>query len=279
MPECPPADQAGITRIGLIGSGRMARALARGWGKPVLCTDAGSGRAAALVAEVGGEVAASNADLAARADLVVLCHKPAQLAAVASQIDGAARAVVSILSGVTVTELRGVYRRSPVARLAVNLPVEVGAGVASFPLGQDIGEQLERDVVTLFSSLGILVRIPEDQVRAVIALAGVGPALLAVFAEAQADAAIAAGLAPDLAAMLSTQTMRGTAALLAARGHDTLSVRRSVASPGGVTARALETLEANGMRHCVIASSRTAQQLPVRYSDVQKGIVPWMPWV
>ena len=51
-------------QIGLVGSGNMARALARGWGDPVLCTDGGSGRAAALAAEVGGEAVGSNAELA-----------------------------------------------------------------------------------------------------------------------------------------------------------------------------------------------------------------------
>src|SRR5438552_273335 len=64
-------------QIGLVGAGSMARAMARGWGEPVLCTDAGSGRAAALAQELGGEALASNTELAARADLVVLCHKPA----------------------------------------------------------------------------------------------------------------------------------------------------------------------------------------------------------
>ena len=51
----------------------MARAIARGWGDPVLCSDGGSGRAAALVAELGGE-ALSNVDVAERADLVLVCE-------------------------------------------------------------------------------------------------------------------------------------------------------------------------------------------------------------
>ena len=54
----------------------MARAMARGWGDPVLCSDSGSGRAPALAAELGGEAVESNAEVAERADLVVLCHKP-----------------------------------------------------------------------------------------------------------------------------------------------------------------------------------------------------------
>ncbi len=66
--------------IGLIGCGNMARALARGWGRPLLYADPLAERARSLAAEVGGEAVASNAELAARAELLVLCHKPAQLA-------------------------------------------------------------------------------------------------------------------------------------------------------------------------------------------------------
>jgi pyrroline-5-carboxylate reductase len=263
MPETEPvasvSDHTTITRIGLIGAGRMAHALARGWGRPVLCTDAGSGRSAGLISEVGGEVAADNTDLAARADLVVLCHKPGQLAAIADGVDGVARAVVSVLSGVTVAQLRAVYRRSPVVRVTVNLPVEVRAGVISLPRGQDIDQRLERAIVGLFTDLGTVVRIPEAQVPGLIALAGVGPALLSVFAEAQSDAAVRAGLPAELATMLCTETMRGTALLLARHGHDTLAVRRAVASPGGTTARSIVVLEANGLRHAVLASSLAAQ--------------------
>ncbi|MBV8218385.1 MAG: NAD(P)-binding domain-containing protein, partial [Solirubrobacterales bacterium] len=86
----------------------MARALARGWGDPVLVSDSGSGRAKALADELGGE-ALSNVEVADRADLVVLCHKPAQFKAVAAEIAGHAKAVASVLSGVHVAELRGAY--------------------------------------------------------------------------------------------------------------------------------------------------------------------------
>jgi pyrroline-5-carboxylate reductase len=81
--------------VGLIGAGNMARALALGWGDPVLCSDAGSGRAHQLAQELGGEALEGNIDVARRADLVVLCHKPHQLQAVAAEIAGEAKAVAS----------------------------------------------------------------------------------------------------------------------------------------------------------------------------------------
>src|SRR5438067_12381767 len=100
-------------QVGFIGSGNMARALARGWGEPVLCTDAGSGRAAALAGELGGEALGSNRELAERADVVILAHKPAQLQAVAAEIAGVAKAVVSIMGRTSQAEVRAAYPGTP----------------------------------------------------------------------------------------------------------------------------------------------------------------------
>ncbi len=96
-------------QVGLIGAGNMARALARGWGDPVLCSDGGSGRASELVAELGGE-ALCNREVAERADVVVLCHKPAQLRQVAQEIQDVAKVVVSVLGGVSTGMLQADYR-------------------------------------------------------------------------------------------------------------------------------------------------------------------------
>jgi pyrroline-5-carboxylate reductase len=87
-------------QVGLIGAGNVARALARGWGDPVLVSDSGSGRARALVDELAGEALQSNVEVAERADLVVLCHKPAQFGAVARELKGHAKAVASVVGGV-----------------------------------------------------------------------------------------------------------------------------------------------------------------------------------
>src|SRR2546430_1637222 len=108
-------------QIGLIGAGNMARALARGWGEPVLCSDGGSGRAAQLVAEVGGEALPSNLAVARRADLVVLCHKPAGLGAVAAEIGGDVKAVASILGSTPLVTVAAAYPGTPVMRFMPNL--------------------------------------------------------------------------------------------------------------------------------------------------------------
>lgn len=231
-------------QVGLVGAGNMARAIARGWGEPVLCSDSGSGRARQLVAELGGE-AVSNRELAARADLVVLCHKPYQLREVAHEIGDTDRPIVSILGGTRTDTLRGAYPNSQVFALMPNTPVEVRSGVTVYvePDPGSVDPATEAQVLERFERLGTVVRLPERLLEAAAAVTSVGPAYQALLAEAQVDAAVRHGLTAALASRLVVETVAGTAQLLASRGYDTLAVRREVTSPGGSTARGLEALE------------------------------------
>src|SRR6185437_4403435 len=101
-----PAIDLASMQVGLIGAGNMARAMARGWGEPVLCSDGGSGRAKQLARELGGKALRSNRAVADRSDLIVLCHKPAQFLSIARELRGHARAVASVLAGVDSQALR-----------------------------------------------------------------------------------------------------------------------------------------------------------------------------
>ena len=230
----------------------MARAMARGWGDPVLCSDSGSGRAQALADELGGR-AASNAEVAAQADVVVLCHKPYQLGLVADEISDRVTAVVSVLGGVPTRKLRSAYSSAQVFRLVPNTPVEVRRGVTVYAPSADrhgytIDGALERDVIALFERLGAVVTMDENLLGVALGLSSVGPAYQALLLEAQVDAAVRHGIKPAMAAQLVAETMSGTAELLRARDYDTLAVRREVTSPGGSTARGLDALERAGIR-------------------------------
>jgi pyrroline-5-carboxylate reductase len=227
-------------QIGLIGAGNMSRALARGWNRPVLVADPVEERAQALVDEVGGEALASNAEVAQRADLVVLCHKPAQLADVASELAPHAKAVASILAATPLADLQDAYPDRPVYRFIPSLPVEVrqGAVVQAAPLQKT---ELDEQVGELFSE-------PDALVDVAMGLMSCAPAYVALVAEAQIDAGVRRGIPAAQSAELVVQTLAGTAELLSRRGNDTLAVRREVASPGGVTARGLAALERGGLR-------------------------------
>ena len=235
-------------QVGLIGAGNMARALARGWGDPVLCFDPLPGRAQALAEDLGGEALGSNAEVAQRADIVVLCHKPAQLAEVAAELAGRARAVVSILGGTPLAEVERAYPGVPVYRFMPNIPAEARRGVLCYAPGARAAEGPEREVLELFGRVGTVIRLAEPLMEPATALMGCGPAFFALVVEALVDAGVRHGLPADLGGRMAVETMAGSAAVLSEHGLDTLALRRRVTSPGGSTARGLAALERGGLR-------------------------------
>jgi pyrroline-5-carboxylate reductase len=234
--------------IGIIGAGNMAGALARGWGEPVFITDGGSGRAAALAVELGGEVPADNAELARRADLVVLCHKPAQLDTVAAEVADEARAVVSVLGATALERLRAAYPGAQVARAMPNTPVELREGLTCLALDSQADPEFSARVRALFERVGQVVTVPERLMDVATGLSGVLPAYLALIAEALVDAGVRKGLPSRQATEIVLGALEGSTSLLRARNGDTLGMRRAVASPGGLTARGLDALERGGVR-------------------------------
>jgi pyrroline-5-carboxylate reductase len=235
-------------QIGFIGAGNMATALARGWGEPVLVHDAYRPRAEALVEELGGEVVGSNAELAQRADAVLLAHKPPGLERIAAEVGGAARGVISILGGVPLAALRDAYGATPVVRMIPSVPVEVRQGVTCHARDPQEDRELAAQATELFERVGLVVSLDESQIEVATGLMSCAPAYVALVAEAQVDAGVRAGLPADVAGELVAASIGGTAALLQARGMDTLAVRRAVTSPGGITARGLAALEHGGVR-------------------------------
>jgi len=235
-------------RIGLIGAGNMASALARGFGEPVLVADAVPSKAEALAAELGGEALSSNAQVAKDADVLFLCHKPPQLDAVAQSTEGRARAVVSILGGTPLEAVERAYPGVPAYRFLPSIPAEVRQGVSCYAPGSHAADGPEREVVELFERVGPVVRLDEPLIEPAMALMSCGPAFLALVAEALVDAGVRHGLQSADASLMAVETMAGTAAVLRAHEFDTAGLRRRVTSPGGSTARGLEALERGGVR-------------------------------
>jgi pyrroline-5-carboxylate reductase len=250
--------------IGFCGAGNMAAAMARGLVGEVdgmLFTDSGSGRAAELAAEVGGEALESNAELARRADAVVLAVKPAKLDEVAGELS-AAKVVLSLLGATPLETVRAAFPDAEILRVMPNLAVEVRKGVLciasdvpsiNHPYGGIFDGRSVREVL---ATLGRVVELPDSELDAATAVMGCAPAYLALAVEAIADAGAADGLDPELARELVVETTAGTAELL--RIRHPADVRKAVASPGGSTEAGLEALDREGMREAFEAAVRAS---------------------
>jgi pyrroline-5-carboxylate reductase len=239
-------------KLGLIGAGNMASALARGIGEPVLVADIEAERARRLADEVGGEAVGSNAELAERADAVVLCHKPKQLEEVAAEAAGPTDTVVSVLAATPTARLSAAYPGAAIYRFIPNMPVEVGRGVLCYVRGPGAAEGPEREILELMGRAGELITLDaEPLIEPAMALMSCGPAFMALWAESFAEAGAAHGLDRESAMRMVVETMAGSAAWLKEHGYDGADLRARVATPGGTTERGLIALEEGGLGELV----------------------------
>jgi pyrroline-5-carboxylate reductase len=236
-------------KLGLVGAGNMASALARGIGDPVLVHDVDESKARALAEALGGDAVGSNAELAERADVLVLCHKPKQLDEVAEEVGGRADVVVSILAATTTDRLAAAYPGASIYRFIPNMPTEVKRGVLCYVPGPGAEDGPEAEILELVGRTGAVIRLDDEPlIEPAMALMSCGPAFLALVAESFAEAGAAHGLDPDDAMRMVVETMGGTADYLARHGYDGPALRARVATPGGTTERGLITLEERGLR-------------------------------
>jgi pyrroline-5-carboxylate reductase len=245
-------------KIGFIGSGNMAAAMARGWASSedfdgeLLFTDGGSGRAEQLAQEVGGKTAPDNGRLATEADLIVLAIKPAQLGSVAMGLTQPQTPVLSILGATSLETLGEALPGIPVARVMPNLPVEVNRGVLCYAAAPDCPGDLDARNRGLLAHLGEVVVLEDDLIDAATAVMGCSPAYVALLAESLEAAAVDRGLDPNVARRMVAETVAGTGELL---GHrDAAGLRKAVASPGGSTEKGLDALRENGFQDAVRAA-------------------------
>jgi pyrroline-5-carboxylate reductase len=237
-------------RLGLIGAGNMASALARGIGEPVLVYDIDASKAQALANELHGEAVSSNSELAEQADAIVLCHKPKQLEEVAAQAGTAhPHVVISILAATTTEQLSSAYPDASIYRFIPNMNAEVGRGVLCYVAGSRAADGPEEEILALMGRAGAVIRLDDEPlIEPAMALMSCGPAFMALVAESFADAGVAHGLDADDAMRMVVETMGGTADYLARHDYDGPALRARVATPGGTTEKGLISLEESGLR-------------------------------
>jgi pyrroline-5-carboxylate reductase len=249
-------------RIGFAGAGNMAAAIARGWaaarngpGAMLFC-DLDAARAEALAAEVRGETRPALAQLRGDCDVLLLAVKPAALDEVAGELAGKAPPILSVLAATPLERLAAAFPGVPLLRVMPNQPAEVRRGVICHPPPLGMTESLAAELFGLIEELGTRVELDEELIDAAMAVMSCGPAYVALFAEALAEAGARDGLDRALASRLVAGTLAGTAALLAERSPE--AIRRAVASPGGATEAGLRALAAGGFETAIAAAVKAS---------------------
>ncbi len=246
------------TKIAFLGAGRMASAILDGLLATRASTPAdiallgGSGpTAAALAARTGARLAADLPDLLRDADLVVIAFKPQHLAAADPRLAELTRGklVLSVLAAKTLARLTRTFPQARnIVRTMPNTPAAIGAGVTGWAALSTLSDTDRATVVTVLRALGREIELPEDQIDALMAVSGCGPAFVFEFTAALREAGVACGLAPATADLLARETVIGAAKLMAHTGTEPEELRNQVTSPKGTTYAGLQVMQARDFR-------------------------------
>ncbi|MEI6971041.1 MAG: pyrroline-5-carboxylate reductase [bacterium] len=262
-------------RIGFVGSGKMAEAMAAGMiaagiAKPseIMACDIDVGRLKAMKKRLGVGVSRRNSDAMASAATIFLAVKPYQMGAILEEIRPAVsdkHLIISIAAGVPIQFIEANLGRGRIVRVMPNMPCLVAAGMSVFAMGSRSRATDRRTVSRLLGSFGRVLELPESVFDSVTALSGSGPAFFAYLLDKLAGGAIRRGLDRKTALVLAAQTMLGTARILIEQGIDPRDLVASVTTPNGTTAAGLAVMEAHGtetiMDKAVKAAAKRCREL------------------
>jgi pyrroline-5-carboxylate reductase len=249
------------TRIAFIGAGNMAASLIGGLrakgldAAQIRASDPGEQTRARVSAEHGIEVFADNADAIQGVDVIVLAVKPQAMKAVCEAIRPSLapnQLVVSIAAGITCASMNNWLGAQPIVRCMPNTPALLRQGVSGLYATSEVSAEQRQQAEELLSAVGIALWLNEEQqLDAVTAVSGSGPAYFFLLIEAMTAAGVKLGLPADIAAQLTVQTALGAAHMAVASDVDAAELRRRVTSPAGTTEAAIKSFQAGGFEALV----------------------------
>jgi pyrroline-5-carboxylate reductase len=249
----------------IIGGGAMGLAMAQRFGQAAQVVEPDAARRDVLKAN--GITCYSNLAEAPLSERYVLAIKPQQFEQFTQQWQAVMAhrqpVLLSIMAGITLAQLQLLSTHA--VRVMPNLPAQIGESM-SVACAPALDAALRAEMTQLLGALGRVAWVEdEQQIHAVTAISGSGPAYVFAFMEALQQAAIAQGLSPELARLLVTQTVRGAALLADQSAEDAATLRAQVTSKGGTTQAALEAFAKGGfvvvIRDAVEAAATRSRQL------------------
>ena len=266
--------------LAFIGAGNMARAIIGGLikqGYPankIWASEPNLSRIQDLQTQ-GLKVTDSNVDVVRNADVVVLAVKPQILKEVLLPLSEAAQQskplFISVAAGITSSSInRWLGGNQSVVRCMPNTPALVGLGASGLFANSDVSDEQRNQAEAVMSATGLTLWVEdEQQLHAITAISGSGPAYYFLFMEAMISAGVQQGLTLEAATQLTLQTAKGAAEMALQSDVDPAELRRRVTSPNGTTEQAvlafqrhgLEGIVADAMDACATRSIAMAEEL------------------
>jgi len=278
-----------MKKLGFIGAGNMAEALARGLidnkvfkASELIASDVDAARRRRFKGALKVEVTTDNRKVLDESRAVLFAVKPQTIDAVLNELAApapgeaskprsrrkpegggiASKLFISIAAGVTLGRLEGALaNRARVIRVMPNAPAMVGQGMAALVRGRHANSTDEAFALRIFRAVGDAVALNDEALLdAVTALSGSGPAYVYLFIKSLADAGAAEGLAPAMALRMALKTIRGAEKNMRRSPLAAAELIRIVASPGGTTEAALKQLGADSFSDIVARAVKAAAE-------------------
>lgn len=217
------------------------------------------------IAELGPVATyADNADAVANADVIILAIKPQVMAEAVASIAPAVQAngalVISIAAGITIASMQArLGEQAAIVRCMPNTPALLRCGASGLYANTKTSAAQRGHAEHVLQAVGLTRWVDrEEELDAITALSGSGPAYFFLFMEAMIDAACDLGLERETATELALQTALGASRMALENDVDLVELRRRVTSPGGTTERAIQSFEDNQLRDVVAQALRAA---------------------
>lgn len=251
-------------KIAIVGAGNMGSAIAKGLAKGSLVRPAHIAVSDLLPANLEALTAfdpqivtsQSNTEIVKHADIVILAVKPWLIETVAHEIerkiDYKHQIVVSIAAGVDFAKMLDYFdTEATLFRVIPNTAIETQQSVTSIA-SRNASAQQEAVMIELFGEMGKVFLVPESQLNALMSLSSSGIAYAFRYVRAAMEGGIEMGLHPQVAKEAVLQTLRGAVDLLEANNsHPEVEIDK-VTTPGGITIKGLNEMEAHGFSNAII---------------------------
>jgi pyrroline-5-carboxylate reductase len=264
------------SKVAFIGAGVMAEAIIHGMLRKkileparIIASDVRPERGKELTGRYGIAFTPDNRAAVENAEVVVLSVKPQTLPQVLPVLSGCVprqALVLSIIAGAKISTLSEGLAHAAVVRSMPNTPGQIGRGMTVWTASPSVNEAQRAQAREILAALGLEEYVEKEEfLDAATAVSGSGPAYVFLFMEALVEAGTQLGFSPQVAKQLVLQTVQGAAEYAGGSPLDLAQLRQQVTSPGGTTAEAIRSFEADGFREtisrAVLAAHRRSIEL------------------
>ncbi|MDQ0256180.1 pyrroline-5-carboxylate reductase [Evansella vedderi] len=255
-----------MKKISFIGAGAMAESLISGWLKNqylkedqiTVTNRANDRRLKELTDYYGIKSTRKGEELISPGTIVILACKPKDWASALSQFIpflGKETPVVSVMAGVSTSSIEAFIDKInvPIIRTMPNTSATVGASMTTISYGTAVSDSVRKSVNQLFQGVGETAEVLEEQMDAMTALTGTGPAYIYYLMEAMELAAEKMGIDSKLAKILVSQTLLGASKRVQESEAQPAQLYKQIMSPGGTTEAGFEVLKENKVQEAIVS--------------------------